>query len=73
MDTPRRRLRQRLKQEVSERRRLVLALLSNNRLCHAWLYRDITSKASADLDNVDIQTVRAVLTYHFWSGGGYGG
>jgi opacity protein-like surface antigen len=36
-------------------------------------FHDIKSQASANLDNVDIQTVRAVLTYHFWTGGGYGG
>jgi len=35
--------------------------------------RDINSQASANYD-LDIQTVRAVMTYHFWSGGGrYGG
>jgi outer membrane immunogenic protein len=31
--------------------------------------RNINSQASADYD-LDIQTVRAVMTYHFWSGGG---
>src|SRR5262245_10357009 len=31
------------------------------------------SRASADLDDIDLHTVRAVLTYHFWTGGGYGG
>jgi opacity protein-like surface antigen len=36
-------------------------------------FRNTKSQASADLDDLDIQTVRAVLTYHFWSGGGYGG
>jgi outer membrane immunogenic protein len=39
--------------------------------CDAF-FRDIDSTASADLD-LDIHTVRAVLTYHFWSGGSYGG
>ena len=35
--------------------------------------RNIDSQASANFD-LDIQTVRAVMTYHFWSGvGGYGG
>ena len=36
-------------------------------------FRDISSTASANLD-LDEQTVRGALVYHFWSGGGsYGG
>jgi outer membrane immunogenic protein len=37
------------------------------------VYRNVNSSASADLD-LDVQTVRGAVTYHFWSGGnGYGG
>jgi outer membrane immunogenic protein len=37
------------------------------------VYRNVNSTASADLD-LDVQTVRGAVTYHFWSGGnGYGG
>jgi outer membrane immunogenic protein len=37
------------------------------------VYRNVNSTASADLD-LDVQTVRGALSYHFWSGGnGYGG
>ena len=37
------------------------------------LFRDTSSKGSADLD-LDEQTVRGALVYHFWSGGAsYGG
>ena len=39
----------------------------------ASLYRNVNSMASADLD-LDVQTVRGAVSYHFWSGGhGYGG
>ena len=39
----------------------------------AQMFRDTSSNASANLD-VDEQTVRGALVYHFWSGGGsYGG
>jgi opacity protein-like surface antigen len=42
-------------------------------LCDAAAdFRDTRSQASADFD-LDIHTVRAVLTYHFWTGRGYGG
>jgi opacity protein-like surface antigen len=37
------------------------------------LFRDVGSNASANLD-LNEQTVRGALVYHFWSGGGgYGG
>jgi outer membrane immunogenic protein len=37
------------------------------------VFRNVNSTAAADLD-LDVQTVRGALTYHFWSGGnGYGG
>ena len=38
------------------------------------IFRNVSSNASADLD-LDIQSVRGALSYHFWSGGsgGYGG
>jgi outer membrane immunogenic protein len=38
------------------------------------VFRNVNSNASADLD-LDIQTVRGAVSYHFWSGGGggYGG
>ena len=38
------------------------------------IYRNVDSMASADLD-LDVQTVRGALSYHFWSGGNgsYGG
>jgi opacity protein-like surface antigen len=37
------------------------------------LFRNVNNTASADLD-LDVQTVRGAVTYHFWSGGGsYGG
>jgi len=37
------------------------------------IFRNVNSTASADLD-LDVQTVRGAVSYHFWSGGnGYGG
>jgi opacity protein-like surface antigen len=43
-------------------------------LCDALAdFRDTKSQTSASLDDVDLHTVRAVVTYHFWTGGGYGG
>ena len=38
------------------------------------IFRNVSSNASADLD-LDVQTVRGAVSYHFWSGGGggYGG
>jgi outer membrane immunogenic protein len=50
---------------------------NDNQCCIAigpvGIFRDVNSTASADLD-LDVQTVRGALTYHFWSGGnGYGG
>jgi hypothetical protein len=33
------------------------------------MFRDTSSNASGNLD-VDEQTVRGALVYHFWSGGG---
>jgi len=37
------------------------------------IFRTVNSTASADLD-LDVQTVRGAVSYHFWSGGnGYGG
>jgi hypothetical protein len=52
----------------------LLACQSNGSTeCAAFLdFHDTKSQASADYD-LDLHTVRAVLTYHFWSGGGYGG
>ena len=39
----------------------------------AQMFRDTNSNASGNLD-LDEQTVRGALVYHFWSGGGsYGG
>jgi opacity protein-like surface antigen len=36
-------------------------------------FHNVQNQASANLDDLDIHTVRAVLSYHFWTGGGYGG
>jgi hypothetical protein len=36
------------------------------------IFRNVSSNASADLD-LDIQSVRGAVSYHFWSGGSDGG
>ena len=52
---------------------LIKCLINEGAECSALLdFREAKSQASADFD-LDIHTVRAVLTYHFWTGRGYGG
>ena len=50
-----------------------IAMLLEGKDLGSQLFRNISSNAASDLE-LDEQTVRGALVYHFWSGGGsYGG